>query len=570
MSLRDFSDALKLQAVSRWDTVIAAQQWPPVTSRIHLGAIAGALYQYGYSDAQLLDILDRVVRAWVDNTAPPEELATCPHIGDNEVLELYNRAVDRIPFPDHGGQMDLGVQYGQHLAMGVGIPRAFHAAGAWLERWWPGAGNPWELPVSPLLPLRVDSDGQRWFRTDAGREPLVEVSAFSLFALIQHGRAQEARDYIRAFTARASGLRLQMRVILSLGGDYWTNTAERLSGRRLDCGPQLAGAEDALRTLMAMAHEEGVRLRCALFGSPEPFGGVWYPDRRDVWQGSVRATSRAYAHQMARVMAGDSAVMLEIANEPYQIGMRHSIDWIIELGKELRPLIGSMVMNGAPTDGPGSDHPNPMAVAPPFDFSASHLYRLMGVDGMEWVKRSGDGYDIDHALQKHKMPYMSGEPVNFGEPRRDGHTGDVEPRLSVALCYGAVSRVRQYNANFHTDCGLWCTLPGPATIASFDAFVQGVESIPQMVGGLWRGHHPASYWKGGTALFPAHDDEQTVMAHVTAGRGPWRIYGANRFSVSIAEPLGWDYTKALKPGMRVRRVAYHAGPRVACGVYVEE
>lgn len=135
--------------------------------------------------------------------------------------------------------------------------------------------------LSPLEPLTVDVR-KRWFRTSAGLFDYREVSAFSLLALwlTRQDEAIQCIDEMRAerFTV--------LRVMITLDGPYWVDEARRLTGRSLRCAPDMPGYYDGLLELVRHCAVKGLSVRVVLIGATEPFGGVWYPDRRDVWTGT--------------------------------------------------------------------------------------------------------------------------------------------------------------------------------------------------------------------------------------------------------------------------------------------
>jgi hypothetical protein len=418
------------------------------------------------------------------------------------------------------------------------------AVSTWLKR---VAGAPVEPPpvtepvvppYAPLPPLRVESNA-RWFATDAGRFDWREVSAFSLLSRLLAGEDDYVRAYVRDM--RAAGFTV-VRVILTLDGDYWTRSP--LGGRSFRAAPDMPGYWSALERLVDITQREGVYLRAVLIGAVEPFGGTWYPDRRDVWSGTVRARGEAFAVEAAGRLADASNVVLELTNEPGQIGMRESFDELIALGRAVKARAPGRLLGGGSVDGP-NDQDTRFAVAP-FDYVDAHVERRMDVGGFEWVKRTGEYALIDQDAVSKRMPFVSGEPVNFGEARADGRTGDVETSPAVAFAYGAVSRARQYNATFHYDGGLWTTTPQAATRATIACFMQALDAFPMTTAPKWRGHWtPAqgNYWR--RDAWPSTDDPREVLDHVRRGRGAWRAFGADVFSVTFPTSPSWNWPAAV-------------------------
>lgn len=385
-------------------------------------------------------------------------------------------------------------------------------------------------PVPPVPPgtlsrLRVE-DNARWFANDAGRFDWREVSCFALVGMVLAGRLDEARALLAWH--RAAGFTV-VRVFV-------TNPIEPFIAR-----PDRAGFWQGLDVAVQLCAEAGLYLRASLINMTEPFGGTWHPDRRDVWSGDVRARGEAFAVECAQRLAAHPHVVIELANEPGQIGMRDSFDALIALGRKVKAVAPDTLLCAGAVDGP-NDQDTRFVVAP-FDFCDVHVERRMGVRGFEWVKRSGEYAVIDQEHVGKRMPVVSGEPVNFGEGRRDGRNGDVEPSPSVAFAYAAVSRARQYNACFHYDGGLYGTIPAPETAACVRAFMDALDAFPMTTDRKWRGHHgqgAGDYWRD---LWPEDDDLGNVERHVADGRGPWRAFGAGPYSVLFPEPDGWDYTR---------------------------
>lgn len=414
--------------------------------------------------------------------------------------------------------------------------------------------QPPPVPPTTLTRLRVE-DNARWFANAAGRFDWREVSAFSLLARLLVGEDQHVRDYLAAMRARGFTV---VRVILTLDGDYWTRSP--LGGRSFRCAPDMPGYWQALDRLVELAGEAGLYLRAVFIGAVEPFGGTWHPDRRDVWSGDVRTRGAAFTVEAAQRIGRHPHVIGELANEPGQIGMRESFDELIALGRKVKAVAPDMLLGGGAVDGP-NDNDTRLCVRP-FDYVDAHVDRRMGVRGFEWPKRTGEYATIDPEHQPVRMPFISGEPVNFGEVRADGRTGDVERSASVAFAYGAVSRARQYNTCFHYDGGLWTTLPTADTDACIVAYMAALHAFPMLTEGKWRGHWAQSYWR---QVWPGVDDVRDVERHVADGRGPWRVFGCGSYSVAFPEPDGWDYRANLTHP--AERLAYCADGAFAAGVY---
>jgi hypothetical protein len=430
---------------------------------------------------------------------------------------------------------------------GVAADRLYSSPGPW-ETFVPSqlllsATTP--SPVA-LTRLRVESN-RRWFAHEAGRFDWREVSCFALVGMVAAGQIEPARDLLRWH--KAAGFTI-VRVFV-------TNPIPPYIAR-----PDREGFWAALDLAMALCAEVGLYCRASLINMTEPWGGVWYPDRRDVWSGSVRAGGEAFAVECAQRLASQPHVVLELANEPGQIGMRESFAEIISLGHQVKAVAPDTLLCAGAVDGP-NDQDTTFA-REPFDFCDAHIDRLTGVRGFEWVKRTGEYALIDQHEVAKRMPFVSGEPINFGEARRDTGVAE-EPSPSVAFAYGAVSRSRQYNACFHFDGGLYGTLPKPETVACITAFMAALDAFPMLTGAKWRGHHGLAggdYWRDAWA---PTDNVRDVERHIDDGRGPWRAFGCREYSVLFPEPEGWDYQRQAE--VRVERVAHVSAGAFAAGVY---
>jgi len=522
----------------------------------HAGVIYGAQRQAGRTHEAARDAVEAIAVGWSHGHTPP--YGPIVPMGDAEILALVAE-VDRIAPTDWGGLFDLGVQYGQRRQAGITPVRALHETGAWVVQWY-GGDNPWSMPPAPALTrLRVE-DNRRWFANDNGRFDYREVSAFSLLSRLLTGERNYVRDYLRAM--RGYGFTV-VRVILTLDGDYWGGANRH--GRSFRCAPDMPSYWQQLDVLVAMCAEEGLYLRAVFVGAVEPFGGTWYPDRRDVWNGDVRRKGEEFMVECAQRLGPHAHVIGELANEPGQIGMRESFEELVAAGRRCKAVAPNMMLGLGAVDGP-NDQDTRLCVSPA-DYVDAHINRLIGVRGFEWVKRTGEYALIDQEHVGKKMPFVSGEPINFGEWRIDpGREDDVERSPTVAFAYAAVSRSRQYNTCFHYDGGLWTTLPKPETVACIRAYMLALDTFPMLTANKWRNNWDASqgnYWDRGP--WPGTDDLNVVERFVREGRGGWRAFGCGDYSVVFPEPDVWDYKRVLTaPAERLVRL--HAG-EFAAGIY---
>jgi hypothetical protein len=403
------------------------------------------------------------------------------------------------------------------------------AAGEW-EVFIPSQriGGTVPAPVVDLAPLEVE-DNRRWFRVRGGdRFDWREISAFGRLGQVQAGRDDLAREGMRQ--NRALGFTLE-RVFVVNPIAPWQS------------GPDRPSFWQALTRLLAIAAEEGMRLRLTFIAASEPWGGVWHPDRRDIWSGSVRAGGEQFAVELAIFLIGVPHVVGELANEPGQIGMRDSFDELVALGRKVKAVNPGLLLCAGAVDGP-NDQDTRFCVEP-FDYCDAHIERRSDVGGFEWVKRSGEYALIDQDHVGKRMPFVSGEPINFAE----GRSGDVDTSPSVAFAYGAVSRARQYSTCFHYDGGLRCEAPGPLALEHIRAYMAALDAFPMRTGSKWRGHWSQSYFR---QVWPSHDDPPTVERHLRDGRGPWRVFGCDEFAVGFPEPKGWNWpANVTAPAERV-------------------
>lgn len=476
---------------------------------------------------------------------------TPPGIGDDEKLDAargFATINEHERASVEGAKFDLATRYLELRYAGKSHVAALCDLNVLITgpSWYPGAAPPYavdcgplepppvEPPVAQLAPLSVEGNA-RWFKTDAGRFDYRELSAFSLLSRMLVGESDYVRAYLREQRARGFTV---ARVILTLDGDYWNRSP--LGGRSFRSAPDMPGYWARLDELLTIAGEERIYIRGVFIGAVEPFGGTWHSDRRDVWSGDVRARGEAFILQVAERYKDAPQFIGELANEPTQIGLRDSYDDLISIGRRVKQIAPRMLLGGGAADGEG-DTDVTMAVEP-FDYVDAHIERRMAVRGFEWVKRSGEYPPIDQDDVEKRMPFISGEPVNFGEGRADGRTGDVEPSPSVAFAYAAVSRARQFNTNFHYDGGLWTTSPKPETVAAIGCYMAALNAYPMSTASKWRGHWAQSYWR---QVWPNSDDTRAVEDHVASGRGPWRVFGSGLESVAFPEPENWDWRANL-------------------------
>lgn len=431
-------------------------------------------------------------------------------------------------------QADLAIRYVELRLAKVTHARALCDLNTLLTtQWYPDSVPPFECstvtPPPPaeetpvLAPITVESN-KRWFSYGGQRLDFREYSNFAALGLIQHGREAEVRENFRG--AKGMGFTVA-RVFL----------AYRYDGPH--AGPDQPNFYPSLQRLLDIAAQEGMLLRLTYIAATEPWGGVWHPDRRDIWSGSVRAGGEQFVREVSAWLCGRGGILTELANEPGQIGMRDSFDELHALGVEVMRACPTEVLGGGAVDGP-NDQDARLARAP-FAYVDAHIERRQDVRGFEWVKRSGEYtlIDQDHLPTSWRGPFVSGEPINFVE----GKNGDAEQSASVAFAYAAVSRARQFNTNFHFDGGLYGRLPEPRTLEAVQCYHAALDAFPMLTDRKWRGHHGQAAGDFWNDLWPNTDDAREVERHIADGRGPWRAFGTGPYSVLFPEPEGWDFVR---------------------------
>jgi hypothetical protein len=409
--------------------------------------------------------------------------------------------------------------------------RGYSSPGLWetFRPTQPLGGGPTPVPVGPLSRLRVESN-RRYFANDTARFEWREITAFSLLSRLLRGETDYVRRWLQA--RRTEGFTIT-RVILTLDGSYWAGGQNPL-GQNFRCAPDMPGYWQQLHQLALMHVEAGLYMRACFVGAVEPFGGIWYPDRRDVWDGNVRSRGEAFVVEAAQRLEAFANVVGELANEPTEIGLRQGWDngALVSLGRKVKAVAPRMLLcGGENNEGRG--------VTAPFDFADAHVDRSQGVAGWQWVKRQGEHPTADQTV----MPFVSGEPINFGEPRVDGGR-DRESQPAVAFGTAAVGRSRKWGGQcFHWDGGLWTTEPKPETLACIRAWHRGMDAFPMRLENVWRGHWglaAGDYWRDN---WPNDDNPDSVERFVREGRGAWRAFGCGPDSVVFPQPKNWDYVR---------------------------
>ena len=447
------------------------------------------------------------------------------------------------------GRVSFKSAHGKYLVAeggGGSVVRANRdAIGPW-EQFTPSAEWWDQHPPVTLTRLHVEAN-KRYFANDAGRFDWREITAFSLLSRLLTGEVDYVRQWLHR--RRAEGFTVT-RVICTLDGGYWHDHCP--AGRSFRCAPDMPGYWTAFDLLVQLHAEAGLYLPACFLGALEPFGGIWYPDRRDVYTGPVRTKAEQFVLECVTRLVNVPHVIGELANEPTQIGLRDSWPALVTLGGRAKKVAPQLLLCG----GEDNEQRN---LCDPFDWADAHFDRAHEVHGWQWVKRMGEHWTVDQPQEFPKghprefqptgfkqMPFVAGENRNMGEPRVDGNTDDG-PETQPAVCFGvaAVSRARRMGGIcFHWDGGLWTTEPKPETQACLQAWHKGFDAFPMRTDSMWRGHwEPAqgNYWK--RDIWPASDDPGEVERHLGGAKQPWRAFGCGPDSVVFPLPKGWDWKR---------------------------
>jgi hypothetical protein len=395
-----------------------------------------------------------------------------------------------------------------------------------------GAGGSAPVDAQPVTQV-LRRLGYRFFTAD-GHTPFDyrEISAFALYRRFLNGENLDAYcAYLRGFKVNV------VRVILTLSGGWW-------EARGTNCGPSIPGFYERLPEFTSYLAQQGLYVRYCLVGGLEEFG-VNPPNRGSHYTRECHHRIMEFVRRVVGSLASAPNVVWEVMNEFNQIGASNAEPEIVEIARLIKSLSPHLV-NLSNMNGPTAD--DPAFVRAPADFVDSHLHRLSGIGGFEWVKRSSESPVVD----QDDMAFISGEAKNFGTPapgRRDGD--DNERSTAVAFAYGATSRCKKYYTNFHYEDGLDAKLPNAETEACLAAWMRGLDAIPIGFNGDWcNGHHGCSPFR--SDIYPGHHDNEDRW------RGPIRIFGLSGgdgyIGVSIREPAH-GYEPPLKSGRSVREIA---------------
>lgn len=415
--------------------------------------------------------------------------------------------------------------------------------------------EPAEPPAPPpptpgtLNPLGMEPNG-RYFRdlvTGASYD-WREASGFALTARMQAGQHAEVRAWMRAMLGHG----------ITSARNFLTYTIGGPAGIP-DGRPDRPGYWDAFTALHEIAGEEGFRLRNTIFAACEPFGATWVRGG-SLYTGDVRKRAETFAADVAQRVAG-LPHLLELANEPVGTGFNHLDDVLVGLGRIVKREAPNVLL----TAGDLNDMDFGQMFDPCFDFVDRHQDRNQEMRWLAAAKRGGE--DPFRDGQPRRVPAVSGEWVNLGGPRLDGNTGDPAcPYPVTVAAFAGVCRSRQILPTFHWDGGLYCTVPDAETVACLRSWRQVLDAFPLLDDSRWRGswsREQGNYWN--RDAWPGSDDIRDVERHVRDGRGPWRAFGIGAYSMTVAEPRGWDWRANAEVG--VERVLHVEDDAYAMSVY---
>jgi hypothetical protein len=380
-------------------------------------------------------------------------------------------------------------------------------------------------PVEGALSRLSVRPGYRFLFDDTGQPvDIREATLFSAYRLWLDGRKAELQTTLDTLQ-REGGIN-SVRVLLSLGGDFW-------EGHGTD--PTEPGFFGNLVPFARFLAGSGFYWHCCLFGSVSRFGAVPNAHRGDVVTDHPDVIQRMhqYVNQVTDTLDGEPNCVFQIANEPNQIGFGTDSQVILDLGTEARRILSLSGRDDAPLDlGAQGEGEHFYHQAPATTF-AYHLHRAGTDDHFYDLKRLiGGDADISG-------PVYDEEAMNLGDlSRLDGRSdlADGTESTATAFALAVCSRIKRVAiAAFHSHEGLWSRCDRPKTIASLRAWRRGLDLVPLGGGG--------AQWNGGHTGSMLSDVEETFPPHITNDAdlpGPLRVFGLDEWGISLREPVGYD------------------------------
>jgi hypothetical protein len=379
-------------------------------------------------------------------------------------------------------------------------------------------------PVGGTLSRLSVRPGYRFLCDDTGQPvDIREATLFSAYRLWLDGRQAELQATLD--TLKREGGINSVRVLLSLGGDFW-------EGHGTD--PKEPGFFGNLVPFARFLAGNGFYWHLCMFGSVEHFGAVPNAHRGDVVTDhpSVVQRMHQYVNQVTDTLDGEPNCVFQIANEPAQIGFGTDSTVILDLGTEARRILSLSGWDDAPLDLGAQGEGEHFYHQAPASAFAYHLLRDQRDDHFWSLKRLIGG-DADVS-----GPVYDEEAMNLGDlSRLDGRTdlADGTESTATAFALAVCSRLKRVAiAAFHSHEGLWSRCDRPKTIASLRAWRRGLDLVPLGGGGAqWNGGHAGTMLSDPEATFPPGSTDQDLT-------GPLRVFGLDEWGISLREPKGYD------------------------------
>lgn len=481
--------------ISDDEKVILAGEAVPIIvahEKAHLrAALTDAGCQYGQlrvkghgpDDARMLVLAQ--VRRWYDQPEAPSTVTGLAHIGNAEKVQLADGAAV-IPESDHGGMVDLGVQFGWRVQAGAAFGYAFREAGAWLVSYY-GGENPWPGSSSGGgTPGTGDGRRTQGFirrfgsmavGDNNGPRNYVGLSRFTWLGDMKRDPDRVYREMDADVAAGFGYARVLLQVDNMGGSHYWDNREARHTW---------SDHEALVAMLHNAARERGLLLLDTLIGKG---GGVDYQH--------VRVP---YVQRMADVLKNYPDVVLtaEMVNEP-GVGGEISASQILELERIFKGTAPSIltatgaVWTTAETN-PGSDAGTQGGTA----FSPEAWHRTQGQIGI--VHHDRDTSKSEQQDRPWRQPWdvgLEGKPWVDNEPIGPGASVNTETRPLVLRSHRLVNFIsRAFATCYHTDAGVRGLhpvedSPGYRDQAAATRFLPGdiVNGSPQNANASYPGRH---------------------------------------------------------------------------------
>ena len=347
----------------------------------------------------------------------------------------------------------------------------------------------------------------------------------SVYRSFLDGQIDEVDALFQYFQSRRVNA---IRPLFNLQSDYWTS---RGYGNTHLEGDHFWGR---LHPFCHLAGKYGLWVRLCPFGGVEAFTGQPVPSNRpDVLTGNHGAIDamHAYLDQFIGTVRGIDNVLIDLFNEPSQIGAGYDSEVVGQLGSHARQMAPHLVMSL----GAACDEESTFYAKAPANLFDEHYRRMPEADYLMSVKRLIEGDAVDQQI----MIGISGEWMNLGDTQKeDGGTAVGSPSTALAFATGAMCRLKRIYPAFHAHSLLFGTaLPNKTTDDALRAWRDGCDAIPLLVDGTYcNGHWSCSPFD--SSYFPQSD------AATPSHPGPVRIFGLDRgddgyMGLSIREPAGY-------------------------------